>query len=235
MARLGIVENTGAGGTSPPVLSLSLRSMAFDGVPVLGKIDLAVREGETLALTGPSGIGKSTLLRILAGLEHGFDGALRAPERIAIVFQEPTLLPWRTAIDNLRIATRIDKNAAQDALADVGLAGMGNRYPGALSLGQQRRLSLARAFASRPQLLLMDEPFVSLDPALADEMMQLFARLRAAHRVTTLMVTHVESEAEKLASRILTLGGSPATITDERQNTGAYLQLSASGVTSSRS
>lgn len=235
MTRLSVVDGKSTGDQASPVLSLALRSMAFDQSPVLGRMDLTLRTGETVAITGPSGIGKSTLLRIVAGLEARFLGTLKAPARIGVVFQEPTLLPWRTALDNLCIAAHVPPDAARAALAEVGLADLADRFPGALSLGQQRRLSLARAFAARPDLLLMDEPFVSLDPELADEMMRLFARLRATHRVTTLLVTHVEAEAEKLASRIVKLGGSPATIVSDRQNSGAYLQLSASGVTSSRS
>lgn len=210
--------------------------MAFgNAAPILGALTLEVRAGETLAITGPSGVGKSTLLRIIAGLETGFDGTLRAPDRIAMVFQEPTLLPWRTALDNIRLATGLGPRAAEQALRDVGLGAHGGHYPSQMSLGQQRRLSLARAFGSAPDVLLLDEPFVSLDPELADEMMGLFAQLRAARGVATVLVTHVAEEAAKLASRIVTLEGAPARITSERQNNGAYFQLSASGVTSSRS
>lgn len=209
--------------------------MALGGKPILGGIALDVARGETVALTGPSGIGKSTLLRIAAGLEPGFDGRREAPGRIAIVFQEPTLLPWRPALENLTLTAHVTPEAARAAMEEVGLAGHEQSFPGQMSLGQQRRLSLARAFASNPELLLMDEPFVSLDPDLVDEMMRLFARLRAARNLATVLVTHVEREAELLASRILRLGGSPARITEERQNRGAYFQLSASGVTSSGS
>ena len=132
-------------------------------------------------------------------------------------------------------AAAVSKTDVEDALRDVGLGGRGADFPDQLSLGQQRRLALARAFAMRPDLLLLDEPFVSLDPDLVEEMMALFARLRAARKVATILVTHVEDEAKRLASRIVTLGGQPATIVNDVQNEGAYFQLSASGVTSSRS
>lgn len=194
------------------VLSLRLDSLSFDGVPILGAIDLAVTTGETLALVGPSGIGKSSLLRIIAGLERDYQGDCHVAGKVAMVFQEPTLLPWRTVRDNITVPTGVSDQMAEDALREVGLAGRGDTYPLKLSLGEQRRLSLARAFAVRPALLLMDEPFVSLDPALVAEMMDLFRALRDTHQVATILVTHVADEARALADRVVTLSGSPATI-----------------------
>ncbi|MCB2114765.1 MAG: ABC transporter ATP-binding protein [Rhodobacteraceae bacterium] len=214
---------------------MTLTGAALGGQPVLGALRLDIAARETVAITGPSGIGKTTLLRILAGLEQRFMGSRVVPGRIAMVFQEPVLLPWRTATDNLCITTGVNAAGAALALDEVGLGGLGGRYPSELSLGQQRRLALARAFAARPELLLMDEPFVSLDAETAQEMMALFAALRARYPVTSVLVTHSREEAESLASRILTLGGQPAAITSDVQNSGAYFQLSASGVTSSRS
>ncbi|KNY14237.1 MULTISPECIES: ABC transporter ATP-binding protein [unclassified Shinella] len=216
-----------------PVLRLDLEK----GGPgrVLGPMALSLVPGETVALTGPSGAGKTSLLRIVAGLDRRFEGRLEATERVAMVFQEPVLLPWRTALQNLTIVARVSEIEARHWMEEVGLAGLGGRFPGMLSLGQQRRLSLARAFASRPDLLLMDEPFVSLDPVLADEMMSLFERLITARPCATLLVTHVRAEAQRLAGRILRLEGRPARLVEEDQKAGAYFQLSASGVTTSRS
>ena len=198
-----------------PVLDLALNTLQLGGAPILKDIHLSVPKGQTLALVGPSGIGKSSLLRIIAGLERSYQGRCNVAGKSAIVFQEPTLLPWRSTRDNICIATGVTPAAADTALADVGLQDRCDAYPNRLSLGQQRRLSLARAFAVQPDLLLMDEPFVSLDPALVAEMMQLFKTLQIAHDVTTILVTHVQEEAQALADRIITLAGKPATISSD--------------------
>jgi NitT/TauT family transport system ATP-binding protein len=171
-----------------------------------------VRAGETVALTGRSGVGKTSLLRAVAGLGGDWDGAIDAPARVAMVFQEPTLLPWRSAEANIRLTTGASAERARAALASVGLSGREGAFPNALSLGQQRRLSLARAFAADPDLILLDEPFVSLDRETAGAMMDLFVRLQAQTGTAALLVTHVEAEAERLATRILRLQGSPATL-----------------------
>ena len=201
--------------TGAPVLDLRLDALSYGGQPILRDIALTVPRGQTVALVGPSGIGKSSLLRVFAGLERNFTGTCHVAGKTAMVFQEPTLLPWRNLRDNITIATGASEAEADAALADVGLASRAEEFPNRLSLGQQRRLSLARAFAVKPALLLLDEPFVSLDPVLVDEMMTLFTTLRAAHQVTTVLVTHVEAEARRLADRIVTLAGSPARIVSD--------------------
>ena len=180
--------------------------------PLIAEADLELAQGSIVGLTGSSGVGKTSLLRIIAGLEHGYRGDCSITGRIAVVFQEPTLLPWRTVSENLIIPTGISYAQALEALSDIGLAGRDSDFPAQLSLGQQRRLALVRAFAVKPDLLLMDEPFVSLDPALVDEMMALFNKLGAGQDIATILVTHVEEEAARLADRIVRLGGSPAQI-----------------------
>lgn len=200
----------------PAVLSVRIRRHDRGGHTILGGIALDVAPGETLALTGVSGIGKSTLMRLIAGLDRPTEGKVSAPDRIGMIFQEPTLLPWRSVADNMTLVAGADEPTVETALAEVGLSGHRRLFPGQLSLGQQRRLALARAFACRPDLLLMDEPFVSLDEETAAEMATLFCRLRDRSGVATILVTHAPAEAEALADRIVRLAGSPATVADIR-------------------
>jgi len=198
--------------TRAQALTLRLRGWRVAGRDILGPVSLSVAPGETVALVGPSGIGKTSLLRIIAGIETRFDGTLEVEGPVSMVFQEPLLLPWRSLIDNLCLTTNCSPEVADRWLERVGLAGRGKDVPGQLSLGQQRRLALARAFAVKPRVLLLDEPFVSLDADLADDMMSLFEDLRAGSPVATLLVTHARAEAERLANRQLVLSGSPARI-----------------------
>lgn len=191
------------------MIEVDITSKSFAGTPILGPIRFDVAAGETVAIVGPSGIGKSTLLRIVSGLDTDFEGRVAAPQSIAYVFQEPTLLPWRSALDNLTlIHPNLTHAEAEAALGRVGLSDKGGMFPGQLSLGQQRRLSLARAFAGEPDLLILDEPFTSLDEETSQTMIALTESLIARQRPATLLVTHDMSEAQRLADQILTLTGS---------------------------
>ena len=205
-----------------PVLDLQIGRLNIGDSQILGQIALHVMPAQTLALLGPSGVGKTSLLRIIAGLETRYMGRCDVQGRVGMIFQEPTLLPWRSVLDNLCIPTRITSQTAQQALKDVGLAGREHDFPQQLSLGQQRRLSLARAFAIEPDLLLMDEPFVSLDPERTEDIMDLLQRLQQRHNVATILVTHVAAEAKRLSDRIITLSGNPALISDDRSNTTTF-------------
>lgn len=182
---------------------------------VLGPLRLEVGAGEAVAVLGPSGVGKTTLLRLIAGLDPAPPGAVRGAGRVAMVFQEPTLLPWRTVEENVAIAAGCGRARARDWLARVGIAERAGAHPWALSLGQQRRVALARAFAAEPETLLLDEPFVSLDPAAAAEMMGLLIELIDAAPARVILVSHARDEALALADRVIRLGGAPATVTGE--------------------
>lgn len=194
------------------MISVDLKSKSFGSAQILGEIKLSVAAGECVALLGPSGIGKTTLLRIVSGLDSDFDGHLTKPNRIAMVFQEPTLLNWRSVLQNLTLVTGISPDAAMLALTEVGLAGKEDLYPLQLSLGQRRRLSLARAFVTDPDFLVLDEPFASLDPEKLDEMISLTKSLLAKRDIAALLVTHSKEEAKALGTRTLHLNGSPATL-----------------------
>ncbi|MDP5306550.1 ATP-binding cassette domain-containing protein [Paracoccus spongiarum] len=193
-------------------MRLDLQGKAFGPRAVLGPLSLTAGRGQRLAVLGPSGIGKSTLLRIVAGLDHAFAGHLSGDDRVAMVFQEPTLLPWRPALQNITIPTGCDAATAGALMAQVGLAGREAQFPRQLSLGQQRRLALARAFAARPDILLMDEPFASLDPDTADRMIALTAGLLDRSGAGLILVTHDAEEPARLGARPLILSGSPATL-----------------------
>ena len=188
-----------------------IRIKRFGATPVLGEIALEVAPGEIVVLTDPSGVGKTTLLRIIAGLDTAFEGRVEGAGRIAMVFQTPTLLPWRSVEANIRLTTEADAEVVRGLLAEVGLAGRADAFPGQLSLGQQRRLALARALAAEPGTLLMDEPFVSLDEDTAVRMRALTLDLLARRQIATLIVTHDLTDAAEMADRIVALAGQPAT------------------------
>ncbi len=195
------------------MIRVDVKSKAYHADEILRDVSFSVAKGETLAIVGPSGIGKSTLLRLVAGVDTDFVGAIERPDKMAIVFQEPTLLPWRSVLQNITIVHgSLDEATARSALDRVGISEKADMFPNQLSLGQQRRLALARAFAGRPEVLIMDEPFVSLDAETADEMLALTEDLIVESNPATIFVTHSAGEAGRLATRTLELAGSPASI-----------------------
>src|SRR5579871_5082763 len=186
-------------------------------VEVLADLSLCLPAGRLGALIGPSGAGKSTLLRIVAGLDADFEGAVvRPPGPVSMAFQEPRLLPWRSVEDNIRLAApALDGKALDALLASLGLAEHRGHFPGELSLGLARRVALARAYAAPASLLLLDEPFASLDRPLARTMQAQLAALVEARGLTTLLVTHDVGEAVRLAHHIWVLSPRPAKVVAE--------------------
>jgi len=189
-----------------------------EGVPLVALRDLSfdVPEGEFACLLGPSGCGKTTTLRILLGLDKDFTGSFQLPDagknRTAVVFQEPILLPWRTVEQNVRLVLpREERERNLEWLFEIlGLTAVRSLYPSELSLGLARRAALARAFATEPATLFLDEPFVSLDRQTAERLRHLLLRVWSARPTTALMVTHDVQEALMLSDRIIVLSARPA-------------------------
>jgi ABC-type nitrate/sulfonate/bicarbonate transport system ATPase subunit len=184
---------------------------------VLQDVAFTLNRGEVGVLFGPSGCGKTTMLRLIARLDRDFDGAIAGPaNKLAMVFQEPRLLPWRTVEENVRLVAPAVGDATLTMLFDVlELGPHRSHYPGELSLGLARRVALARAFAVEPDILLLDEPFVSLDRALAARLQDELAVLVENRAMTTLLVTHDVDEAVRLADRLFLLSRRPAHVLAE--------------------
>ncbi len=196
-----------------------------DGTEALRDVSLRVEAGAFVALLGPSGCGKSTLLRLIAGLDRPDTGAVAwdgAPGRIGFVFQDPTLLPWATAAENVRLPLRLrgmgraeSAPLAAAALERVGLAGFAGARPRALSGGMRMRVSIARALVQQPDLLLMDEPFAALDEFTRHGLQEELLALAASARCAIVFVTHSTYEAAFLARRIVVMSARPGRVAAE--------------------
>ena len=220
-------------------LHIHIREKRFDGAAVLGECCIEAAPGEFIALVGPSGAGKSTLLSLVAGLDEDYDGDIRwhgrplsaagqSPAHMGMMFQEPRLMPWLSALDNVKLAEAERcarepgyRSRAAALLEEVGLGEALHVWPNHLSGGMQRRVALARAFVVEPQLLLMDEPFVSLDMPTGNRLRRSLLRLCERQRPLVLFVTHDLREALALADRVLFFGGTPARVLLDHPVAGA--------------
>jgi NitT/TauT family transport system ATP-binding protein len=188
-------------------------------------LDLSVYEGEFVSIIGPSGCGKTTILNLMAGLERSSEGAVMfhqspvhgVPRAIGYVFQEPTLLPWRTIFHNVALPLeigngRITPSAVDSALQAVGLGDFSHEYPGSLSVGMRQKVAIARALVHDPEVLLMDEPFSSLDSISREQLNFQLLELWERMRKTIVFVTHSISEAILLSDRILLIKERPGSL-----------------------
>lgn len=208
-------------------LQVMIKEKRFDARgAILRDLTFSADPGEFIALVGPSGAGKSTLLNLVAGLDQCFAGSIRwegaplyapgeSPPHLGMMFQEPRLMPWMTLRDNITLVLAnpdMGRAWAQALLVDVGLGEWLDAFPGQLSQGMQRRAALARAFAVGPRLLLMDEPFVSLDMPTGNRLRGELITLWQRERPLVLFVTHDLREALAMADRVLFLTPGPARV-----------------------
>jgi NitT/TauT family transport system ATP-binding protein len=217
-----------SGPAAIPMIELSGVAKQFaNGRAVLDPLDLVIQKGEFVTLLGPSGCGKSTLLKLIAGLTPPSAGTIRvdgmtpknARELISFIFQDATLLPWRNVLQNLCLGLELEKESkerqrkkADELLEMVGLQEVAKAYPRELSGGMKMRVSIARALATNPRLLLMDEPFAALDEMSRDRFNEELLRLREEQKWTGVFVTHSVAEAVFLSTRIVILAPNPGRV-----------------------
>jgi len=185
----------------------------FDSLVVLDGVDLHIAENQIVAVVGPSGVGKTTMLEMITGLIAPDSGRVEVADvRIGYVFQEPRLLPWRTAVDNIAVVLRaqgVEREEARRAAASwmerVGLQGFEGYHPAELSGGMAQRVAVARAFAAEPRILLMDEPFSNMDLELKTSLLGILETIIRERKTTVVYVTHELTEALRIADRIVEL------------------------------
>ena len=205
----------------PPPHSIVVHDVTqqFGAMPALSEVNLAVRAGEFVCLVGPSGCGKTSLLRILAGLAQPTSGTARLAGRVATVFQGQSLFPWLTAVDNVAYGLQLAgmsaarrREIAMEQLRRVGLERFARAYPHTLSGGMQQRVNIARALAVDPDVLLMDEPFGSLDEQTRILMQEQLVALWQGSGTTVLFVTHSVDEAVAMGDRVCVMSARPGRI-----------------------
>ena len=188
---------------------------------VLEDVSFDVEPRSFVVITGPSGCGKSTLLNLIAGLDKDYEGTIElghGTPRLTFIFQTPRLLPWRTIRENISLALPAGdprQSKVDEMIERVGLTEAANAYPERASLGMQRRAALARGFIQEPDILFMDEPFVSLDNPTAQDLRELLIGLWNGRPTTVLFVTHDRGEAVMLGTRILRMSAGNATLVQD--------------------
>lgn len=203
------------------------RNSSESGIDVFAGLNLSVQQGELFSIVGPSGCGKTTLLRLIAGLEKKTSGSIfldgkelfGCDDRVGLVFQEYALFPWRRLVENIEVALEIKgvsapvrRNMAMKYVRNFGLEGFENAFPKALSGGMKQRAAIARTLIANPQVVLMDEPFGSLDSQTRNVMQEFLLTLREERKDTIVFVTHNVDEAVYISDRIAVFSPRPAGI-----------------------
>lgn len=214
--------------TTPSVVTLrQVNKIYANGTVALQDMNLDIAPSEFISLVGPSGCGKSTALRLIAGLGRMTSGSIewggsRAQHRLAYVFQEAALMPWATVIENVRLPLKLAKvpkhealAAVSEALALVGLQGFERAYPRELSGGMKMRVSIARALVTKPDILLMDEPFGALDEMTRSKLNSDLLQLWSQMQFTVVFVTHNIYEAVYLSNRVIVMAARPGRVVAE--------------------
>lgn len=212
---------------APQIELKSIRKQYANGRVILDNLNLTVEKGEFISLLGPSGCGKSTVLKLISGLTPATEGSIvidgmtprNARETMSFIFQDATLLPWRTVESNVGLGLELERiprekrlERVHSLLELVGLSHVSRAYPRELSGGMKMRVSIARALATGPRLLLLDEPFAALDEVSRDRLNEELLRLREEQKWTVVFVTHSVTEAVFLSSRIVVLAPNPGRI-----------------------
>lgn len=225
-----MVDPRGANSAIPEIVIQQVSKQFRNGSLALQNVSMQVERGEFVSLLGPSGCGKSTLLRLVSGLTAATSGSIsvngmtpaNARELMSFIFQDATLLPWRTVEQNVGLGLELEhaaRSARREKVAKmlelVGLTQVAQRFPRQLSGGMKMRVSIARALASRPRILLMDEPFAALDEMSRDRLNEELLRLYLEQHWTVLFVTHSVAEAVFLSTRIVILAAHPGRVAQE--------------------
>ncbi len=203
------------------MIDINIKGKKFDpnGSFVIKNLKMKVKPGEFACLIGPSGAGKSSLLNIISGLDTYYDGSCsyKAGKKLAYIFQEPRLMPWLNVEENIAlVCDDPDYDEINSLLQLSGLEGKAKSFPSQLSGGMQRRAAMVRAFIVKPELLLLDEPFISLDEPSANKLRQQLEILWLEHKPTVLFVTHQLREAVLLADKLIFFSKGPATVILEK-------------------
>lgn len=203
------------------MLDIYIQNKTYNKNLVLEDIELEIKDSEFISVLGPSGCGKSTFLNILANLDDDFKGHIEMPfENISFMFQDDRLLPWLSIKENLLLVSKKkDLNEIKRVLKLIGLENILDEFPKSLSGGMKRRIALARAFINKPQLILLDEPFTSLDFPTSQELKYEFIKLCKEFKPLVILVTHDLSEAILFSNRIFFLSKKPSTVILEFNNT----------------